>query len=114
MVQLTPDERDEARRWVGTATASIAILAVGAAGASSILAWQATTESSVTTGDGGSAATLQVPPSAGSSAAIPQAPPSAGWSAVPGNGGNLPPGGIQGAAPPGQGSGGAAVGSQGS
>jgi hypothetical protein len=79
VVRLTPNERDEARRWVGTATAGIAILAVGAAGASSILAWKATTEASAAAGGGSSVSS-----------------------------------GIQGAAPPGQGSGGGAVGSQGS
>jgi hypothetical protein len=128
VAQLTPDDRDQARKRVATATTSIAILAAGAAGAVSILAWHGTTD---VTGNTGSGSTTRVQrgddrteddapaeqggevrrqPGGGA-----QAQPGGGsWSAVSGGGGSLPPAGIQGSAPPGPGSGGGAVASQGS
>lgn len=48
MARLTPQQRDDARRRVGTATMSITILAAGATGAATILAWNATEEAKAT------------------------------------------------------------------
>jgi hypothetical protein len=112
VAQFTPDERDRARERVGTATATMTILAVGAAGAASILAWHATTQASTAQSNG----TAQVQ----QGSLVPLGDDQAqsddqggSLSLVPGDG-NLPNGGIQGAAPPGPASGGGVVGSQGS
>jgi hypothetical protein len=122
VAQLTPDERDRARQRVGTATASIAILAAGAAGAVSVLAWHATEQGPAATGTSGSVSTGQVrgdddlgqdDDSGQDDDEQAQQGGGGTWSGVSG-GENPQPGGIQGAAPPAPGSGGGAVGSQGS
>jgi hypothetical protein len=124
VAQWSPQERDAARQRVGTATAGLAILAAGAAGAASILAWHATTDaaaastqpagrSQVGSGeDQGQGDQVQGDQVQGDQV---QGDDQGGgdWSGVSGGGG-LPGGGIQGAAPPGQGSGGGSVRSQGS
>lgn len=113
MTRLTPDERDLARQRVGTATTSIAILAVGAVGAASILAWHATAEASAATSSG---TKVGAPLPRGDEREDREHDdgPGGGWSGVSG-GVQLPPGGIQAAPPPGQGAGSrGVVGSQGS
>lgn len=123
MTQWTPQARDAARERIGAATTAIGILAVGAAGAASILAWHATAEASAATKQQGGS--VQLRPSGddhdrdeddhdrdddGQGGDQGQG---GAWSGISGGNG-LPGGGIPGAPPPGQGSGGGPVRSQGS
>jgi hypothetical protein len=116
---MTPGERDRARERIGTATASLAILATGTAAAVSILAWHATTDAR--------AAGAVSQPGSSTTGQLYQAPVQqqgddgnqgddggGAWSVVPGGGSNVPQGSLGGAAAPQSGFGGGVVGSQGS
>ena len=115
MAQLTPNDRDRGRERAGTATATIAILAAGVAGAGAILAWHSTAEAAAQASDpvtstgqqGGGQVTRQQQNGDDQGQG-------GSWSGVPGGSVDLPPGGISGAQPPGQGSGGGSVRSHGS
>jgi len=120
VAQLTPDGRDRARQRVGSATASLAVLAAGAAGAGSILAWHSTTEAagtSVSTGTSDQSAVQpqlqQQVPQQGDDAEIGDDDNGGGSLSFQG-GGPPPQGSLGNVAPPGAGSGGGVVRSQGS
>jgi hypothetical protein len=112
VAQWTPNERDRARERVGSATAAIAVLAAGVAGAGTILAWHATTQAA-NAGDGTSTSQLGRVRTEAQQGGDDQAQQGGDWSGVQG-GGDLPPGGFSNAQPPVQGSGGGVVRSHGS
>ena len=121
MAQFSPYDRDRARQRVGTATVGIAILAVGATGAASVLAWHATAEASAATKDRDSGSSRANGDDDGEHSEGStddkkndgKKEEGGDWSGVSG-GGDLPPSGITPTEPPKKGSGSGSVGSQGS